>query len=223
MPRDVFVSYSQPDRETALALVTYIEAQGIGCWVAPRDVAPATDWAAEIIAAIAAARVMVLVFSASANSSPQVRREVERAVHRDVAVLPVRIEDVLPSQSLEYFLSSQHWLDAFPPPIEPHFARLGTYLKTLLAGAAQPAAAATARVAPPVDSATHKVLPDAATLHRLESQLALYIGPFARHLVNRAAARGAGLEALIAELSAEIESEHERRQFINACRRAVGG
>jgi hypothetical protein len=221
MPQDVFVSYSQADHGTALALVSYLEAQGIGCWVAPRDVAPAADWAAEILTAIAAARVMVLVFSASANSSPQVRREVERAVHREVAVLPVRIEDVLPSQSLEYFLSSQHWLDAFPPPMEPHFARLGTYLKTLLAGAALPAVAASA--SPLADSARHKVLPDAATLHRLESQLALYIGPFARHLVSRAAARGASLEALIAELSTEIESEQERRQFINACRRTVGG
>ncbi|HEV3286035.1 MAG TPA: toll/interleukin-1 receptor domain-containing protein [Steroidobacteraceae bacterium] len=221
MPQDVFVSYSQADHGTALALVSYLEAQGIGCWVAPRDVAPAADWAAEILAAIAAARVMVLVFSASANSSPQVRREVERAVHREVAVLPVRIEDVLPSQSLEYFLSSQHWLDAFPPPMEPHFARLGTYLKTLLAGAALPAVAPSA--SPLADSARHKVLPDAATLHRLESQLALYIGPFARHLVSRAAARGASLEALIAELSTEIESEQERRQFINACRRTVGG
>jgi hypothetical protein len=221
MGQPVFVSYSQPDRETALALVAFVEAQGIRCWVAPRDVAPAADWAAEIIAAIAAARVMVLVFSASANASPQVRREVERAVHREVAVLPVRIEDVLPSQSLEYFLSSQHWLDAFPPPMEPHFARLGTYLKTLLAGAALPAVAASA--SPLADSARHKVLPDAATLHRLESQLALYIGPFARHLVSRAAARGASLEALIAELSTEIESEQERRQFINACRRTVGG
>src|SRR3984885_10874210 len=141
MPQEVFVSYSQADRETALALVSYLEAHGFGCWVAPRDVAPSSDWAAEIIAAIAAARVMVLVFSASANSSPQVRREVERAVHRDVAVLPVRIEDVLPSQSLEYFLSSQHWLDAFPPPMEPHFARLGTYLMTLLGRAARPAVA----------------------------------------------------------------------------------
>jgi|HubBroStandDraft_4_1064222.scaffolds.fasta_scaffold04154_4 hypothetical protein len=221
MPQDIFVSYSQADHGTALALVSYLEAQGIGCWVAPRDVAPAADWAAEILTAIAAARVMVLVFSASANSSPQVRREVERAVHREVAVLPVRIEDVLPSQSLEYFLSSQHWLDAFPPPMEPHFARLGTYLKTLLAGAALPAVAPSA--SPLADSARHKVLPDAATLHRLESQLALYIGPFARHLVSRAAARGASLEALIAELSTEIESEQERRQFINACRRTVGG
>src|SRR6202023_2822849 len=147
MGQPVFVSYSQPDRETALALVAFVEAQGIRCWVAPRDVAPAADWAAEIIAAIAAARVMVLVFSASANASPQVRREVARDVHRDVGVLPFLVEDVEPSHSLEYFLSSQHWLDAFPPPLAPHYARLCAYLHTLLGGDKPPTAGggATAR------------------------------------------------------------------------------
>lgn len=74
----------------------------------------AADWAAEIIDAISTARTVVLVFSGSSNQSPQVRREVERAVHKQVEILPFRIEGVLPSKSLEFFLSSQHWMDAFP-------------------------------------------------------------------------------------------------------------
>jgi len=212
--RAVFVSYSQPDRAPALGLVTHLEAHAIDCWVAPRDVEPGSDWAAQIIEAIAAARVMVLVFSASANASPQVRREVERAVHRRVAVLPFRVEDVLPSSSLEYFLSSQHWLDAFPPPLEPHYARLGAYLKSLLAAGtgAEPAAAA---------GAAREAVPSAAALKRVELELARYIGPVARHLVNRVAARTFGLEALIGELGAEIESEADRRAFVVACRQAL--
>lgn len=214
MGRAVFVSYSQPDRAPALGLVTHLEAHAIDCWVAPRDVEPGSDWAAQIIEAIAAARVMVLVFSASANASPQVRREVERAVHRRVAVLPFRVEDVLPSSSLEYFLSSQHWLDAFPPPLEPHYARLGAYLKSLLAAGtgAEPAAAA---------GAAREAVPSAAALKRVELELARYIGPVARHLVNRVAARTFGLEALIGELGAEIESEADRRAFVVACRQAL--
>ncbi len=75
---------------------------------------------------------MVLVFSASSNGSAQVRREVERAAHKDVRILPFRIEDVPPSKSLEYFLSTQHWLDAFPGPLEPHFTRLCTHLGAIL-------------------------------------------------------------------------------------------
>ena len=112
----VFISYSQADRECAFELVGQLEEQGVQCWIAPRDITPSADWASEIMDAISAAQVMILVFSASSNQSPQVRREVERAVHKQLSILPFRIEDVPPSKSLEYFLSTQHWMDAFPPP-----------------------------------------------------------------------------------------------------------
>jgi hypothetical protein len=116
---DIFISYSQPDGECAFELVARLESEGISCWIAPRDIAPASDWAAEIIEAISAAKMMVLVFSASSNDSAQVRREVERAIHKQIHILPFRIENILPSKSLEYFLSTQHWMDAFAPPREP--------------------------------------------------------------------------------------------------------
>jgi len=223
--RPVFVSYSQADREPAFGVVARVESSGIDCWIAPRDVTPAADWAAEIVEAIAAARVMVLVFSSNTNDSPQVRREVERAVHHRVTVLPFRIENVLPSHSLEYFLSSQHWLDAFPPPIEPHFARLAEYLRALLRTEAPAAAAATSGsyAMPPGTASTGPVpmLLDAAQLHRLESELAGYIGPFARHLVKRAAATAAGPESLIVLLGAEIESEPDRQRFLRSCRQLL--
>lgn len=213
----IFVSYSQPDRETADALVAHLEEAGLRCWVAPRDVTPAADWAAEIIEAIAAARVMVLVFSAHANASSQVRREVERAVHREVAVLPFRVADVLPSRSLEYFLSSQHWLDAFPPPLAPHYARLVAYLQKLLAEAVSAAARVPAAAAP---AATNPAL-DAALLAALERQLAQHIGPLAKHLVKRAAAHAPSGEALIERLAGEIDSPTEQRAFITACRQLL--
>lgn len=231
--RAVFVSYSLSDRDTANGLVAHLEANGLECWVAPRDVNPGADWAAEIVDAIAAARVMVLVFSASANASPQVRREVERAVYREVMVLPFRVADVLPSKSLEYFLSSQHWLDAFPPPMEPHYARLCAHVKSLLAGGA-----AAAQLAAPAPQGAARQTPNGAVpavagsgaagltvaeLQRLERELARYIGPVARHLVQRAARRIPGVDALIIELGAEIESDADRQQFIKASRAWLRG
>jgi TIR domain len=221
--RAVFVSYSQPDREPAFAIVSRVEAEGLPCWIAPRDVAPTTDWAAGIVEAIAAARVMVLVFSASANTSPQVAREVERAMHHRVVVLPFRVADVLPARSLEYFLGSQHWLDAFPPPMEPHYARLCAVLKGLLAAPPCVAAAGVSGPAVAARSAPPATLADAAILQSLESELAAHIGPIARHLVNRAVTRASGIEALIQELGGEIESETERRRFIDACRHSLRG
>jgi hypothetical protein len=76
---------------------------------------------------------MVLVFTANANASPQIRREVERAVNHGVAILPLRMEDVLPGKSLEYFIGNVHWLDALTPPFEAHLASLAGTIKILLA------------------------------------------------------------------------------------------
>src|ERR1700690_4393111 len=132
MPRQVFISYSQSDRDCAFEMVARLEGQGINCWIAPRDIAPSADWAAEIMDAISSARTMILIFSAHSNHSPQVRREVERAVHKELSILPFRIEDVLPSKSLEFFLSTQHWMNAYTPPRDAHYARLGAYLQTHL-------------------------------------------------------------------------------------------
>jgi hypothetical protein len=41
---------------------------------------------------------MVLVLSATANTSTQIKREVERAVNKGIPVIPLRIEDVAPSK-----------------------------------------------------------------------------------------------------------------------------
>ena len=222
MGRDVFVSYSQADRECAFEIVARVEAHGIPAWIAPRDVSPSADWAAEIIDAIAAARVMVLVLSAGSNDSPQVRREVERAVNRQVRILPFRIDDVLPSKSLEYFLSTQHWLDAFPPPREPHYKRLCEALDSALrAGDPAIGAAATATAAPDRPTAPHaeRAAPcDATRLARIEAELAVHVGPVARVLVRRAAPTARSADELAERLAAEIESETHRRQFISACR-----
>jgi hypothetical protein len=219
--RAVFVSYSQSDRDIALAVVSHLEAHDIACWVAPRDVSPGLEWAEQIVEAIARACIMVLVFSSAANGSPQVRREVERAVHRRVPVLPFRVEDVLPSRSLEYFLSSQHWLDAFPPPLEPHYARLTAYVQSMLGRAAPGSELAAGDTRAVRDLPSAAGLPDASALLRLETELARFIGPVARHLVNRAAVRSSGVEELLALLGRELESESERRAFISAARQSL--
>src|SRR5436190_1606566 len=73
MAHDVFVSHSAKDKTVSDALVARLEAEGIRCWVAPRDVVPGADWGESIIDAIESSRIMVLIFSASANGSPQIR------------------------------------------------------------------------------------------------------------------------------------------------------
>ena len=132
MPHDVFISYSHHDKSAADAVCAKLEQHAIRCWIAPRDVEAGTEWAGSIIHAISKAKIMVLVFSNSANNSPQIRKEVERAVNKGVIVVPLRIEDVVPTESLEYFMSNVHWLDALTPPLEKHLDQLAGTVKIIL-------------------------------------------------------------------------------------------
>jgi hypothetical protein len=66
---DVFISHSTRDKTAADAACAALEASGIRCWIAPRDITPGAEWGEAIIKAINQCRVMVLIFSANANES----------------------------------------------------------------------------------------------------------------------------------------------------------
>jgi TIR domain len=129
---DVFISYSHVDKATADATCATLEQAGIRCWIAPRDITPGDEWGAAIVKAIDQCRAMVLIFSSSANSSKQIRREVERAVNGGVPIIPVRIENVVPTEAMAYFMSTVHWLDAMTAPLDNHLQRLAQSIKALL-------------------------------------------------------------------------------------------
>ena len=85
MAHDVFISYSSKDPENrdkkvADSICSALEKQKIRCCIAPLDVFPGEEYGAEIIRAIEACKIFVLVFSSIANKSSPVRKEVERAV-----------------------------------------------------------------------------------------------------------------------------------------------
>jgi hypothetical protein len=121
---DVFISHSSRDKTVADALCAALEQAGTRCWIAPRDIRPGEDWGASIVDGIKHSRAMVLVFSSNTNTSGHIPREVEQAVKQGVTVIPFRIEEVVPKGSLDYNLSSVHWLDALTPPLENHIGRL---------------------------------------------------------------------------------------------------
>jgi len=103
MAHDVFISYSSKDKPIADAVCATLEGSKIRCWIAPRDVLPGVPYGEALINALNQSRLLVLVFSADANNSPQVMREVERAVNKNIPIIPFRIENVLPSKSMEFF------------------------------------------------------------------------------------------------------------------------
>jgi WD40 repeat protein len=132
MGHHVFICYSNQDKSTADAVSVTLESQGIPCWIAPRDILPGISWGEAIIDAITDARLLILILSSHSNRSQQVMREVERAASKGVLILPFRIENTSLSKSLEYFISGSQWLEASPPPIEPHLGKLWETVKSLL-------------------------------------------------------------------------------------------
>jgi hypothetical protein len=128
----VFISYSTQDKNTADAICSWLERHNVRCWIAPRDITPGAQYGESILNAISNCSVMVVVFTEHANRSRFVGKEVERAVSKGNIVVPFRLQDVLPTHSLEFFLSSDHWLDATSPPLERHLERLVNTIRILL-------------------------------------------------------------------------------------------
>ncbi len=110
MADHVFISHSSEDQSIALRWCEALERAGLPCWIAPRDIRPGAEWAAQIIEGIEGARSVLLLLGAAANRSSQVLREIERATHKSVPVVTVWLEKVQLAKSLEYFLSSLHWI-----------------------------------------------------------------------------------------------------------------
>ena len=132
MSPDVFVSYSSKDKLVADDICVNLEAAGIRCWIAPRDIAPGEDWPASIARAIPHSRVMILVFSASSNSSEDVGRELFLAANSKLVIVPFKIEDIEPEPGKQYYLARTHWLDAVNPPTQEQFRALLDRVKELI-------------------------------------------------------------------------------------------
>jgi hypothetical protein len=174
---DVFISYSSNDKAAADAACAVLESAGIRCWIAPRDIRPGVEYGGAIIDAIDHCRAMILVFSASANESGQIRREIERAVAKAVPILPVRIEEVTPTKSLEYFLGAIHWLDALSPPLEQHLHQLAETVQAMLKIEAKPPGEIASGAALSGGAAAVNALPPRATRYEAKKQSSKWLVP----------------------------------------------
>ncbi len=140
MAHDVFISYAAEDRSAAEAARAALEAQDVSCWIAPRDVLPGEDETESILAAIDASSVVVVCLSSAANASKLVTQQAARAFNKRIPIVPLRVEDVGPSEALKLFLGAQEPVDAYTPPLESPLAALGVVIGSLLAQTAAPAA-----------------------------------------------------------------------------------
>lgn len=114
----IFISHSSINADVAQNLCNVLESNGNGCFIAPRDIRTGYIYAEEIIEGIDRAEAMILVLSKESNESPHVLREIERAVSRRIPIIVYKIEEVVLTKSMEYFLMTHQWLNAKPGDYE---------------------------------------------------------------------------------------------------------
>jgi hypothetical protein len=113
MTHKVFLSHSSKDKNVAETICRALEARGIECWLALRDVRPGENFMAAIVQAIRGAKAMVLIFTSHANESEEVKKELVLASQQRLVIIPVRTEDVLPDDALSYQFATAQWVDLF--------------------------------------------------------------------------------------------------------------
>lgn len=202
MDKPVFISHASADRRIADQLCAALESHALRCWIAPRDIVPGTEWAEQIIDGIRGASAMALIVSAAANQSPQVHREVERAVSRRLPLVPLRIDATPLTKSLEYFLGTQHWHDA-TGDLSIHIPRFVEAVRFACRGTCGSFAEQQARPLP------------AELLARIETKLARAIGPIAPVLVRRLSAHETDRQRLVEALAREIDDAQARAAFLD--------
>ncbi len=113
MYKKVFISCSSKDAKVASSICHALEGRGHGCWISSRDVTPGENYQGAIVRAISDAGAMVMVFSTNANNSEEIKKELALASQSNLIVIPVRAEDVLPSEDFRYELATRQWIDLF--------------------------------------------------------------------------------------------------------------
>ncbi len=134
---DIFISYTTKPKlsgRAAFGIVRELERRGLRCWIAPRNLDAGEDYMAQLSDRVAESKAVILVFSDEANHSPHVKREVGLAFENEVPIIPFRIEDVQPDQSLKYCIGQVHWFDALTPPIEGHIKGLANGVEAKFLG-----------------------------------------------------------------------------------------
>ncbi len=132
MTHEVFISYCHIDNQIANGLCYKLEDIGLKCWIAPRDISAGDVWAKAISEAIPKCKVMLLVLSGSSNASDQVLREVELAIQNKLVVIPIRIDDIIPTGGMAYYLATTQWLNIKEKEIDNKISIISNKIKDVI-------------------------------------------------------------------------------------------
>ena len=113
MTADVFISFASQDDKVASTICKAIENRGFKCWISTRDILPGENFQSSIVRAIRGAKVLLLVFTSNSNRSEEMTKELALASQQKLMVVPLRVENVTPSDAFAYEFATRQWIDLF--------------------------------------------------------------------------------------------------------------
>ncbi len=118
MNHHVFISYRHADAETAEALLTILEANGIICWIDKAGIMVSEAFDDSIPKAIASSKALVIIVTDKSQESPkQQKREIMIAEKYQIPVMPVFVMPPEDCTAFDYLLASTQYIDASSPPL----------------------------------------------------------------------------------------------------------
>lgn len=124
----VFLSHASEDVAVARQVAGALRAGGIAVWIAPESILPGQAYNEAIVAGLRDSDTFAILVSKASNASKHVAREVGLADSQGKRIIPIRIENVQPSDGLTYYLSMPQWVEWHaqgPGALGPVIAMLG--------------------------------------------------------------------------------------------------
>lgn len=112
MEKRIFISYSSKDVSIANQMVEYLEANGLQCWIAPRNITSGHDYTDMINDAINDCLALVLIMSVHSVKSQWVKKELSTAVSYNKTIIPFKITEVNLTGGLQFMLNNVQWIEA---------------------------------------------------------------------------------------------------------------
>jgi adenylate cyclase len=102
---DVFISYSNFDRDKASKLSQKLRDAGFSVWIDETNISAATQWSSEIVKAIEDCKVFLILLSEHSFGSHNVIKELSLASEEKRHILPVDLENVELTYDVKYQLA----------------------------------------------------------------------------------------------------------------------
>jgi hypothetical protein len=115
MKHDIFLSYRRPDRELAVQLARELDKRGLSVWY-DANISGGDGLRDEIVAALDASAMLVILFSESCNEHRELQKEIALADSVEKPVVPILIENCRPKGGHIYELADRNWIEAWPEP-----------------------------------------------------------------------------------------------------------